>query len=80
MQSTGIVRKVDELGRVVIPKEMRKSLNIENGDEVEILLQGDFVAVKKFEPFCVFCSDKEDLGRFEGKYVCKKCRAKLSSF
>jgi transcriptional pleiotropic regulator of transition state genes len=80
MDGFGIVRKVDELGRVVIPKEMRKSLNIENGDEVEILLQGDFVAVKKFEPFCVFCASKEDLGRFEGKYVCKKCRANLSSF
>ncbi len=78
MDGFGIVRKIDELGRVVIPKELRRSLSIENGDEVEIIFKGNYVAVRKFEPFCVFCADKENLEMYNGKYICKKCRESLS--
>lgn len=74
MDGYGIVRKIDELGRVVIPKEFRRSLSIENGDEVEIIFQGDYVAVRKFEPFCVFCAGKENLEKHNGKYICSACK------
>ena len=78
MDGFGIVRRIDELGRVVIPKEFRRSLSIENGDEVEIIFQGDYVAVRKFEPFCVFCTGKENLVKYNGKYICKACKNTLA--
>ena len=77
MRTFGIVRKIDELGRIVVPKEMRQSLSIENGDEVEILFTEDGILVKKYIPYCVFCSGKEDLQPFEQKYICSNCRDKI---
>ena len=79
MRTFGIVRKIDELGRIVVPKEMRKSLSIENGDEVEILFTEDGILVKKYIPYCVLCSGKDDLQPVEGKYICRDCRAKIGS-
>ena len=79
MRTFGIVRKIDELGRIVVPKEMRRSLSIENGDEVEILFTEDGILVKKYIPYCVFCSGKEDLQPFEGKYLCRACREKIGA-
>ena len=79
MRVCGIVRRVDELGRVVIPKEMRKSLAIENGDEVEIILTGDSVSVRKYEPFCVLCTGKSELSEFEDKFICRKCRERIAT-
>ncbi|MBE6695226.1 MAG: AbrB/MazE/SpoVT family DNA-binding domain-containing protein [Ruminococcaceae bacterium] len=79
MRTFGIVRKIDELGRIVVPKEMRKSLSIENGDEVEILFTEDGILVKKYIPYCVFCSGKDDLQPFEGKYLCRACREKIGA-
>lgn len=73
MKSTGIVRKVDELGRIVIPKELRRTLNIEEGDPLEIFVDGEEVILRKYEPGCVFCGNVKYVVEFKGKKVCTNC-------
>jgi len=72
MKSTGIVRKVDELGRVVLPIELRKTLNIDVRDPMEIFVDEDKVILKKYEPADIFSGDMEDLIEYKGKKVSKK--------
>lgn len=78
MKSTGIIRKLDELGRVVIPKEIRNKLNIEEKDPIEIYLDGESIVLKKYESGCIFCGNTKDLVLYDGKLICKKCVNKLS--
>jgi transcriptional pleiotropic regulator of transition state genes len=78
MKSTGIVRKVDELGRIVLPIELRRTLNIDIKDAVEIYVDGDTIMLKKYVPGCVFCSNVDKLIDFQGQKVCKDCAAKLA--
>ena len=73
MKTTGIVRKVDELGRVVIPKEMRTMLNISNGDPVEINVEGGKVFLTKYQPTCIFCGAAERVVVFRDKKICLDC-------
>ena len=73
MKSTGIIRKVDELGRIVIPIELRRTLDIAERDELEIFMDGDRIVLQKFAPFCVFCSSSYDLVSHKGKNVCRAC-------
>ena len=73
MKATGIVRKVDELGRIVLPIELRRNLNIDIKDPLEIYVDGQFIMLKKYEPACVFCGNAKDVVEFNGKNVCKKC-------
>lgn len=77
MEQTGIIRKIDKLGRVVVPKEFRKALNIGITDSVEIVLVDDRVEIKKHDSCCIFCGDKDHLTEVLGKKVCKACRAKI---
>ena len=77
MKSTGIVRKVDKLGRVVIPKELRNTLGIAERDPLEIYVEGSRIILQKYETSCVFCSERTD-EMFMGKYVCEECREKLA--
>lgn len=77
MKSTGIVRKVDELGRIVIPKELRTTLGIDLKDPLEIYIEGDQIMFKKYEPGCVFCGNARDIEYFKGKNVCAECAAQL---
>lgn len=77
MKSTGIVRKVDELGRVVIPIELRRTLDIEEKDALEIYVDGDKIILKKYEPACVFCGNASDVENFRGKNVCRNCIAAM---
>ncbi len=80
MKSTGIVRPVDELGRIVLPKELRKSMDIENkGDSVEIFVDGDKIVLKKYRPSCVFCGNANDVVYLHGKLACRKCIKELAS-
>lgn len=79
MKSTGIVRKVDELGRVVIPKELRKVLNINEKDPLEIYTDGEQIILKKYNPGCTFCGSMDDLIEFGGTYICKKCRKAIGA-
>jgi transcriptional pleiotropic regulator of transition state genes len=73
MKSTGIVRKVDELGRVVIPIELRRTLSIQDRDSLEIYIEGDHIILEKFEPSCIFCGSTEDVQKFRGRNVCATC-------
>ena len=70
---TGIVRNLDALGRITIPKEMRKSLGIELGDPIEISLSNADIVLSKFETSCKLCGSKEELVENNGKYVCREC-------
>ena len=75
MKSTGIVRKVDELGRVVIPIELRRTLNINEKDALEIYVDNDRIILRKYEPTCacVFCGNADEVVLFRGKNICNDC-------
>jgi len=77
MSSSGIVRNLDNLGRVVIPKEMRKLLSIEVGDPVEIIKEKNTVVLKKYGKRCVFCDGQEEIIEFQRNCVCEGCITKL---
>ncbi|MEL4859845.1 AbrB/MazE/SpoVT family DNA-binding domain-containing protein [Pseudoflavonifractor phocaeensis] len=78
MKSTGIVRKVDELGRIVLPIELRRTLDIEEKDSLEIYVDGSSIVLRKYQPACVFCDDATDVVNFRGKIVCQNCLKELA--
>ena len=78
MKSTGIVRKVDELGRIVLPIELRRTLDIAERDELEIYMDNDRIVLQKFEPSCVFCASSFGLVNYRGKHVCRECARNMS--
>ena len=73
MRSLGIVRKMDQLGRLVIPKETRKMFNLNEGEPVEIFTDGDKIIIKKYNPGCHCCGNLEDLTDVLGLKICPKC-------
>ena len=77
MKSTGIVRKLDELGRVVLPIELRRTMDLNIHDTVEILVEDDKIILKKYHPACIFCGDARDVTTFKGKLVCVNCLREL---
>ena len=77
MKSTGIVRKVDELGRIVLPIELRRTMNIYVKDALEIYVDGDQIVLKKYEPSCIFCGNAKDIIHYKGKNVCSACAHEL---
>ena len=77
MKSTGIVRKVDELGRIVLPIELRRTLDIAEKDALEIYVDEDSIILKKFEPSCIFCGNSKDVISFKGKNICPRCLEEL---
>lgn len=78
MKSTGIVRRIDELGRVVIPKELRRTLGVENGDPLEIFGDGERIIVRKYQPGCFTCGSVDGtLREFYGKPICTDCISKI---
>lgn len=79
MKSSGIVRKVDELGRIVLPIEMRRTLDIAEKDALEIYVEGSSVILKKCKPSCVFCDATKDIVVFKGKNVCPACLKDLKN-
>lgn len=79
MKSTGIVRKVDELGRVVLPIELRKTMNIDKRDPLEIFVDGDKVILKKYEPACTFCGNAKDVTFYKDKLICQKCMREITA-
>jgi len=79
MKSTGIVRRVDELGRVVLPIELRKTMNIEKRDPLEIFVDGDKVVLKKYEPACTFCGNAKDVTFYKDKLICQKCMREITA-
>ena len=79
MKSTGVVRKVDELGRIVLPIEIRKVLDIKQGDAIEIFTDNDKIVLQKYQPSCIFCNNAENIVYFQNKRVCFDCLEKLKS-
>ena len=77
MKATGIVRPVEPLGRVVIPVELRRTLNIKTDDSLEVFVDGDFIMLKKYEPACIFCGNAKDVENIHGKNVCRNCLDEL---
>ena len=73
MKSTGIVRKVDELGRIVLPIELRRTLDIAEKDSLEIYVDGPTIVLRKYQPACIFCDDAKDVLSFKGKNICVNC-------
>lgn len=77
MKSTGIVRRVDELGRIVLPIGLRKSSKIAEKDAIEIYVEGDEIILEKHTPKCVFCGDSQAVREYKGKNVCSICMTEL---
>ena len=78
MKSTGIIRKLDELGRVVIPIELRNKFHLTEKDPIEIYVDGTNIILKKYGVNCIFCGKTENLRDFKDKPVCVSCLNKLS--
>ncbi len=78
MKATGMIRHIDELGRIVIPKEMRRKMDIQNNDPVEIFVEGDHILLAKYVPTCIFCAGTEDVEIFKDKKICRACRKELA--
>ncbi len=77
MKSIGIVRKVDELGRIVLPIELRRTLDIAEKDALEIYIDGSSILLKKYMPACIFCGDAKNVTNFKGKNICQACLKEL---
>lgn len=79
MKSTGMVRKIDDLGRIVLPAEIRKVLDIQLRDSVEIFTEGEQIILQKYRPSCIFCNRVDQVVYFQEKRVCTECIAKLKN-
>ena len=78
MKATGIVRKIDSLGRIVIPKELRRVFDIKDGEDVlEIFVEGNTIVLKKYEPACIFCNEVTDVINYNGRNICRECTKKI---
>lgn len=73
MKGTGIVRKIDDLGRIVLPIELRRTLGIEIKDPIEIFVDDDRIILKKYSPSCIFCGSHDDIRAHNEKNICSKC-------
>ena len=79
MKSTGMVRQLDSLGRVVLPIELRRTLDIRTRDMLEILVEGGTIILRKYEPNCLFCGGSNGLTRYKDKMICKRCLNEIQS-
>ena len=78
MKATGVVRKIDELGRIVLPVELRRTLNIGVKDSMEIFVDGESIILKQYHPCCIFCGDGADVITYKGKNICRNCVKKMN--
>lgn len=79
MKAIGIVRKLDQLGRIVLPKDLRRTMKILDETPMEILVEGDTVILRKYEPCCVFCGEGDGVTVYKDKHICGQCRAELET-
>ena len=79
MKSTGMVRQLDSLGRIVLPIELRRTLEINTKDHLEILVEGNSIILRKYEPNCLFCGSSSGLTPYKDKQICKRCLSELKS-
>jgi AbrB family transcriptional regulator, transcriptional pleiotropic regulator of transition state genes len=73
MLETGISRRIDELGRFVIPKELRNTLGIDNKDPLELFIHGDQIVLRKYQRGCIFCNQMDSINQFRGHIICDDC-------
>ena len=73
MKTTGIVRRVDELGRIVIPIGLRQTHEMEAKQQLEIFVEGEYIILGKYSPHCYLCGDTNNLRNFKGKNICQPC-------
>ena len=78
MKSTGIVRNIDELGRIVVPKEIRKNLGIANNDPIEFYVEGEMIILRKYQSRCHFCGGTEKVIEYKDKRICEICLAGIN--
>ncbi len=78
MKPAGVVRKVDQLGRIVLPKSLRKRYQMNEGDPVEILVQGDHIILERYRPKCVFCGSVEEVNEFKERLICAQCQSDMT--
>ncbi len=79
MKSTGIVRPVDNLGRIVLPIELRRVLDIDKDAALEVYVDNDAIVLKKYQPACIFCGSAEDVAQYQGRNICAACRAEIAA-
>ncbi len=77
MKATGIVRQVDELGRIVLPIEIRRTFGIKQKDSIEIYTDEEHIILKKYEPACIFCGKEKQMFTYKGRNVCRDCAIKM---
>ena len=80
MKATGIVRQIDDLGRVVIPKELRKTMNLKRKDSLEIFVEKDNIIFTKYEKGCIFCGDLSNTFEYAGRTICKNCYEDMGNY
>lgn len=79
MKATGMIRSLDQLGRIVIPIELRRVLDIEIGDGLEFYSDENSIVLKKYEPACIFCDNASNIKQYMGKNICRECYDELKS-
>ena len=79
MKPVGIVRQIDALGRIVIPKELRRTLDIAEGDPLEMFIEDNTVILRKYQPACIICGSAKNVVTFKGRNFCPDCVRQLSS-
>jgi len=79
VKTTGIVRRIDELGRVVLPVELRRTLGLDVRDPVEVFVEEDTIILRKYHPNCIFCGSSKNISQFRNKPICTDCRRQLCS-
>ncbi len=77
MQATGIVRRIDSLGHIAIPKALRQKMDLGEGSTLAIFVEGSDIVLRKYQASCIFCDEAADIVQYEGKNICRKCLAKL---
>ena len=73
MKALGIIRPIDELGRIVLPVETRKLMDLSPKDGVEVFVEDDKIILKKYRPSCIFCGEADGVTDFKGKKICRAC-------
>ena len=79
MKYTGIVRRIDDLGRIVLPVELRRTLELETGDSLEIFVEDNTIILKKYQPACIFCGNVRDISVYKDRYVCSSCAKEIAT-
>lgn len=79
MKATGVTRRVDELGRIVLPVELRRTLDVNIKDSLEIYVEDDKIILKKYNPACIFCGEANDIVQYEGKNLCRDCIERIKT-